>query len=89
MKLMSNGKVRRTSDEWREIFAQWKKSGLSATEFCRKEELQLSSFQRWQQKLNESSRQDDFVALAPAPPATSSWALEITLPNGCKLHFQG
>jgi hypothetical protein len=89
MKLMSNGKVRRTADEWREILTQWKKSGLRPTEFCRKHELQLSSFQRWQQKLNESSRSDDFVTVATAPLPTSSWALEITLPNGCKLHFQG
>lgn len=89
MKLMSNGKVRRTSEEWREILAQWKTSGVSAREFCRKQELQLSSFHRWQQKLNEASGQDDFVTVATAPPPSSSWALEITLPNGCKLHLQG
>lgn len=89
MKLMSNGKVRRTSEEWHEILTQWKRSGLSAKEFCRKEELQLSSFQRWQQKLDGSSEQHDFVTVATAPPPTSSWVLEITLPNGTKLHFQG
>ena len=29
MQLMSNGKVRRSDAEWREILARWKKSGLS------------------------------------------------------------
>lgn len=89
MKLMSNGKVRRNAEEWREILTRWEKSGLSVTEFCRKQELKLTSFQRWQQKLNGSSAQHDFVAVTTAPPESSSWSLEVTLPNGSKLHFQG
>jgi hypothetical protein len=89
MQVMSNGRVRRTAAEWREILSRWERSGLSPREFCRKQELQLSSFQRWQQKLNGSPRNNDFVALTPAPPPTTAWTLEVTLPNGSKLHFQG
>jgi hypothetical protein len=89
MKVMSNGKIRRTRDEWREILSQWEKSGLSAREFCRKQEIQLSSFERWHQKLNGSSGRDAFVALTQAPQPVSSWTLEVTLPNGSKLQFQG
>lgn len=89
MKVMSNGKIRRTREEWREILTQWEKSGLGVGEFCRKQEIQLSSFQRWQQKLNGSSGKDAFVALTPAPQPASLWSLEVTLPNGGKLHFQG
>ena len=89
MKLMSNGKVRRSAGEWREILTRWEKSGLSPEEFCRKQELQLSSFQRWHLKLNGSSKQQDFVEVATAPPSPSSWVLEVTLPNGNKLRFQG
>lgn len=89
MKHMLNGRVRRSAEEWREIFSRWERSGLRPKEFCRKQELQLSSFQRWHLKLNGSSGQHDFVAVTAAPPSASSWALEVTLPNGSKLRFQG
>jgi hypothetical protein len=89
MKVMSNGKIRRTRDEWRAILSRWERSGLSLREFCHKQEIQLSSFQRWQEKLTGASDGDAFVALTPAPPTVSSWSLEVTLPNGSKLHFQG
>lgn len=89
MKVMSNGKVRRTRDEWRAILSRWERSGMSPREFCHKQDVQLSSFQRWQEKLTGVSDGDAFVALTPAPPAASSWSVEVTLPNGSKLHFQG
>jgi hypothetical protein len=89
MKVMANGKIRRTREEWREILSQWEKSALGVGEFCRKQEIQLSSFHRWQQKLNGPSGRDAFVTLTPAPQPVSSWSLEVTLPNGSKLHFQG
>lgn len=88
MKVMSNGKVRRTEREWREILSRWEKSGVSPRDFCRKQELQLSSFERWRQKLN-SSAPDEFVAVTTASPSISTWMLEVTLPNGSKLRFQG
>jgi hypothetical protein len=89
MQVMSNGRVRRTTEEWREILSRWERSGQSPREFCRKQEVQFSSFQRWHQRLDGSPRSSDFVALTPAPPSVSSWTLEVTLPNGRKLHFQG
>jgi hypothetical protein len=89
MKLMSNGKVRRTAEEWRQIITQWKRSGLSPEAFCQRESLQLSSFQRWHLKVNGSSGRQDFVEVTAASPSASTWALEVTLPNGSKLHFRG
>lgn len=89
MELMSNGRVRRSEGEWREILSQWEGSGLSAQEFCRKQELQVSSFQRWRQKLNGSLARNEFVAISPLPSPVSSWTLEVTLPNGSRLQFQG
>jgi hypothetical protein len=97
MQVMSNGRVRRSERERQEILARWAKSGVSAREFCRKEEIQFSSFQRWQQKLNGSPAsippREDFVPvnglLRPSPPGPSPWSLEVTLPNGVALRFQG
>ena len=89
MQVTSNGKVRRSAGEWSEVFSRWERSGLTPRGFCRKEKIQLSSFRRWRQKLNDSPTGDDFVAVTAAPPSTSSWSLEVTLPDGTTLRFQG
>jgi hypothetical protein len=89
MRVMSNGKVRRTAAEWQEVLSRCEKSGLSPRAFCHKEEIHLSSFVRWQRKLAAPTRSREFVPVTPTRPASSSWSLEISLPNGCKLRFRG
>lgn len=90
MQVMSNGRVRRNEGEWREIVARWKKSGQKPAAFCRREQLRLSSFLRWQRKLDSAGDVDGFVPVTTkAAPATSAWTLEIVLPNGCELRFEG
>jgi hypothetical protein len=92
MQVMSNGRVRRTDAEWRELLGRWKKSGLSAREFCRQEEVQVSSFHRWDQRLRGSAGSRDFVAVTPAPTAPAAgprWSLEVILPDNIRLRFQG
>jgi len=89
MRTMSNGRVRRTETEWREILSRQASSGLGPEEFCRKEGIPLSSFQRWQKKLGSPSTPSGFVAVTTAPPSDSSWTMEITLPNGCTLRLEG
>jgi len=92
MQVMSNGRVRRPESEWRELITRWGKSGLSAREFCRKEEVQASSFQRWQMRLNRPSVRKDFITVVPSSSETLKvrpWTVEVTLPDGSKLRFQG
>jgi hypothetical protein len=90
MQVMSNGRVRRSESEWKEIVSRWKKSGQKPASFCRREELQLSSFLRWQRKLNGSGEAEGFVSVTTSPEAVaSSWTLTITLPNGGELRFEG
>ena len=92
MQVMSNGKIRRTEVEWRQILSRWKKGGLDPEEFCRREDLRLSSFKRWQERLGDLSPQTPFVSVTPQPPSentTDRWTLELTLPNGVHLRFQG
>jgi hypothetical protein len=92
MQVMSNGRVRRTEEEWRELLARFRKSGLSAREFCRKERVQAVSLQRWQVRLNGKANRKDFITVVPATPAVSptrGWAVEVTLPDGSRLRFQG
>ncbi|MBM3288374.1 MAG: hypothetical protein FJY88_13670 [Candidatus Eisenbacteria bacterium] len=92
MQVMANGRVRRTEEEWRTLLGRWKKSGVGPREFCRKESVQLSSFLRWQQRLQGSPAQSDFAPVVSIPPLetrTSSWMLGVTLPNGVTLELRG
>jgi len=80
---------RRDKNQWTAIFKQFESSGLSSREFCRREGLALSSFQRWRRRLG-SVVSAEFVELVPTQPCPSSsgWSLEVALPNGVCLRFQ-
>ena len=84
-------RTRRTKAQWIEILGQFESSSLSSRDFCRREGLPLSSFQRWRRRLG-SVATTDFVELVPtsSPSVPSStWSLDVSLPNGVSLRFQG
>ncbi len=86
-----NNRPRRTKAQWMEILRRLESSGLDSREFCRREGLAPSSLQRWRRALGPVAVAK-FVELAPtsspkAPP--SSWSLDVSLPNGVSLRFQG
>ena len=47
MDVLSDGRTRRTTAEWRAIFERFEASGLSALAFCRQERVSRSAFARW------------------------------------------
>ena len=69
-------RVRRTKKEWTEILRRFDSSGLGPREYCRREGLPQSSFQRWRNRLG-SAAPSEFVELTPSTTerATSSWEL--------------
>ena len=79
---------RRTRSEWTKILAEFETSELSAREFCMRNGFSVSSFQRWRQILSKKEGAPDFVELAPSSKA-EEWSLDIKLPNGVELRFQG
>jgi hypothetical protein len=83
-------RVRRTKKEWTKILRGFDSTGLSPREYCRREGLPLSSFQRWRNRL-ESHTAAEFVEITP--PVTEStksgWELEVSLPNGVRVQFRG
>jgi hypothetical protein len=81
MQVSSNGKVRRSEKEWRELLAQFARSGLSRREFCRKEKVNFNSFQRWSGRL-AVLRQGEFIDVTPGRENSSSWAVEVELADG-------
>ncbi len=91
MEVIGGGRVRRDEGEWRELIGTWQKSGQSVRRFCQARGVHAASFQRWRQRLSEPESKQDFVPVVaqPAPAAASSWSLEVSLPNGVSLRFQG
>ena len=86
-----SNRTRRTRAQWTEILRRFDLSRLSPREFCRREGLALGSFRRWHRRLG-SVGAAEFVELVPAagPSAPSSnWSLDVSLPNGATLRFQG
>jgi len=86
-----SNRTRRTKAQWTEILREFESSGVDSRGFCRREGLALSSFQRWRRQLG-SVASSGFVELVPAPRPSarpSSWSLDVSLPNGVGLRFQG
>jgi len=69
MQVTSKGRVRRTEAEWSGILRRFADSDLSRAEFCRREGLVLSSFRRWQRKL-ETVALARFVEITPSMPTS-------------------
>ena len=84
--------MRRGEKEWAKIVHRFESSGLAGATFCQREGLASSSLQRWRQRL-PSRGVASFVELVPptvsAPPSSSGWSVEFTLPNGASIRFQG
>ena len=84
-------RTRRTASQWTEILRRFESSGLDSRAFCRREDLALSSFQRWRRRLG-SVAAAEFVELVPTSSSSvplSRWSVDVSLPNGVCLRFQG
>ena len=74
---------RRSAEQWREIVSQFETSGLSQTEFCKQQNLRLSSFSNWYPKFK--SPKPDFISLSPPSRDSSERSVELTLGNWLSL----
>ena len=86
-----SNRTRRTKAQWAEILRQFESSCLGSQEFCRREDLALSSFQRWRHRMG-SIATPEFVELVPTSSPSipsSNWSLDVSLPKGVSLRFQG
>jgi hypothetical protein len=81
MQVSSNGRVRRSENEWREIVARFATSGLGPREFCRREKVNINSFRRWSGRL-VASKQSEFIDVTPGREDSPSWAVEVELADG-------
>ena len=51
MQVLSDGRIRRTAPEWKEIIERFGKSDLPIAAFCEKEGISRSAFASWKKKL--------------------------------------
>jgi transposase-like protein len=85
-------RARRDRKQWAEIVKRFESSGLSTRDFCRREGLASSSLQRWRLRLRSAAVKPEFVELVPEAASSmtsSSWSLDVSLPNGVSLRFKG
>jgi hypothetical protein len=100
MRIQSNGKVRRSEEEWEEILACFEKSGLSAVAFCRREKISKNTFSKWHGRMEtkRSARSAaPFVELKPLATqprsmieagVSTSGEFELSLPGGVVLRWR-
>jgi hypothetical protein len=102
MRVLSDGRVRRTQAEWRELIARFEQSELSITAFCRRSKLSRSSFVKRRRQLGGSARVGRHARSSPAfvewiaPPSAQAAAvkgggageLELSLPGGVVLRWK-
>ena len=91
MRKSRSNRTRRTKAQWTEILRRFESSGLDSRRFCRREGLALSSLQRWRRRLGSVSVAE-FVELVPTSRPSvplSCWSLDVSLPNGVDLRFEG
>lgn len=93
-------RIRRSHAQWREMFAQFETSSLSATAFCKQQGIAYGSFMRWRQRIDNPTRHtapvsaDDWVPIQLAAgteddSATArGWDIELALPGGVRLRMR-
>lgn len=96
MQRLSDGRVRRSREEWRVLLARMKKSGVSEASFCAREKISRSTLSHWKRKLADEGSPAPggvpFVELSAPPkeldaePATGSF--ELLLPGGVTLRWK-
>ncbi|ARU57240.1 IS66 family transposase OrfA [Oleiphilus messinensis] len=67
---MKNKRTYRTADQWQNIIRKWNESGLSASAFCKANQLGYASFCQWRQRLAQNTKtaeSSDFINLSPLP----------------------
>lgn len=73
MRVLSDGRIRRTAAEWKEIIDRFGEADLGIAEFCEKEEISRSAFASWKRKLGAVKKKaPSFVEITSAARRQSS-----------------
>ncbi|MEH6534592.1 MAG: IS66 family insertion sequence element accessory protein TnpB, partial [Photobacterium frigidiphilum] len=76
---------------WQRVFQLQTESGLTKSEFCKHNQITVSSFYAWAKKLSaqplKKSNKQNVIPLV-FPETISDQQLTLTLPNGYQFSFQ-
>ena len=76
MRTLSDGRQRRSREEWQRIVSRFERSGLSENLFCEEQRLTRKTFRTWRQRLaEEGGAPPPFVEIAMPKPAFGTSAL--------------
>lgn len=82
--------LKRTKEDWDKIITSWKNSGMSHTEYCRKQNLNYWTFrdQRLKREHSESSKRK-LVRISPVKNDSERTSLSatVTLPSGISIQI--
>ena len=92
MKISSNGKIRRSEEEWQEIFSRFRESGMTEAAFCRQENIAKSSFSKRKAVTRVQRRKPAFVEISQPSRTVEASKFEcemvLTLPGGATLRWR-
>ena len=82
---------RRTTEQWQAIVDSYLSSGLSAPQFCKRENLSYASFINWKKRLTDRTVAGrdipSFIELTQASPEKAHWLIELDLAPGVQLRI--
>jgi hypothetical protein len=76
------------SEEMFKLIRQWRKSGLSQSEFCKSHDFTVAKFGYWVGKEKLVEKASGFVRISARRSATDN-GYEVIYPNGVKINYQG
>jgi hypothetical protein len=92
MRVLADGRVRRTEGEWRAIVARYERSGMSEVAFCQKAKLSRASFRNWRERLAGAESAEvgfvEWVTPEVVEESTARGEFELTLPGGAVLRWK-
>ena len=95
MRVLADGRVKRSVAEWRRVFEKYEASGLSVMVFCQREGIARSVFTRWQQRVRVVPAEPKTAAFVELPFSTAGSSavlapgeLELSLPGGVTLRWK-
>jgi len=81
MRVLSDGRIRRTQSEWRALVKKFEASDQSEVAFCRKAKLSGRSFREWRKRLAEADATPRRGVATRKPKAPRAGFVELTAPT--------
>jgi len=81
MRVLSDGRVRRTESEWRALVEKFEASGQSEAGFCRAKKLSRRSFREWRKRFEQSGPGRRRVRATRKRKTSAVGFVELTAPS--------